>query len=94
MTYLQLNQFQELYLNGAFSEVVVTANHTPVGVVYNIAFIYVTSTCSDYSEVGYLISQKNVIRPLKSLDSCFSLLHFVDTFKVEDQLYFGSRSGI
>jgi hypothetical protein len=94
MTYLQLNQFQELYLNGAFSEVVVSADHTSGGVVYNIAFIYARPSRGDYSEVGYLISQKNVVRPLKSLDSCYSLLHFVDSFKVEDDLYFRSRAGI
>ena len=93
MQYLQLNQFQELYLNGEFSEVVVSVNYTSALTLYNIAFIYSRDTHRDYKDVGYLISQKNLVRDFKSLDSCLRLLHFVDSFIVEDELYFRARSG-
>jgi hypothetical protein len=89
MNNLQLNQFQELYLNGAFSDVVVLLNYKGPKLVFNISFIH----SSPSTDVSFLVSQKNAIRDFKTLDSCLRVLHFVDSFKVEDELYFRARSG-
>jgi hypothetical protein len=90
MKNLQLQQFQELYLNGAFSEVTVCIDYTSKKPNFNIAFVY-RENGQHFKDVGFLISQKNMVRNLRTLDSCFSVLHFVDSFKVEDGLYFRAR---
>jgi hypothetical protein len=85
MKNLQLSQFQEMYLSGSFSDVVITVNSTSSGTLFNIAFVYSTEG------YGLLISQKNAIRDFKTLDSCYRALFFVDSFKVEDEIHFMNR---
>jgi hypothetical protein len=93
MNQLQQQQFEDMMEDSVFESVTVLFYENDKGITkYKLVGKY--GSKSSFKGFAYLVTQKNLIREFKSLDSCKKLLDPIESFIVQDELYFSASNGL